>query len=83
MTLVDTEKTAILPFLNDIGHGHQFRQIAAISSERPLAGTEGPNVPYLFVGDEGSALNKIILRPFGGSDLIVRERVYSYRLCRA
>jgi hypothetical protein len=47
---------------------------AAITRDRPLAGTEGPNVPYLFVGDEGFALNKNIPRPFGGSKLSVETK---------
>jgi hypothetical protein len=55
---------------NDICYGHQFRQICC-NKQRPLAGTDGPNVPYFFVGDEGFALNKNILRPFGGSKLSV------------
>jgi hypothetical protein len=50
--------------------------------ERPLAGTEGPNVPYFFVGDERFALSKNILRPFG-SKLGVKKSVYKNRLCRA
>jgi len=50
--------------------------------ERPLSGTEGPNVPHFFVGDEGFALNRNILRPYGGSNLSVEKRVYNYRLCR-
>jgi len=49
-----------------------------LPSERPLSGTEGPNV-----GDEGFALNRNMLRPFGGSNLSVKKRVYSHRLCRA
>ena len=36
-----------------------------LPSERPLSGTEAPNVPYFFVGDEGFALNRKLLRPFG------------------
>ena len=36
-----------------------------LPSERPLSGTEGPNVPQFYVGDEGFALNRNILRPFG------------------
>ena len=36
--------------------------------ERPLSGTEGPNVPHFFVGDEGFALNRNIRRPFGCSE---------------
>jgi hypothetical protein len=53
-----------------------------LHSDRPLSGTEGPNVPQLFVGDEGFALNKYILLPFGGSNLRVKKRVYNYHLCR-
>ena len=49
--------------------------------ERPLSGTEGPNVSYFFVGDVGFALNRNTLRPFGGSNMSVKERVYNYRLC--
>ena len=41
--------------------------------ERPLSGTEGPNVPHLFVRDEGFALNRNTLRPFGGSNLSVKK----------
>ena len=33
-----------------------------VPSEIPLAGTEGPHVPYFFVRDEGFALNRNILR---------------------
>jgi len=53
-----------------------------LPSERPHSVTEGPNVPYFFVGD-GFALNRNILRTFGGCNLSVKKRVYSYRLCRA
>jgi len=53
-----------------------------LPSERPLSGTEGPNVPHFYVGDEGFALNRNILRPFGGSTLSVKKKVYNYRLCR-
>ena len=46
----------------------------AIIGERPLSGTEGPNVPYLFVGDEGFALNKNIFLHFGGSKLSAEKK---------
>jgi len=46
-----------------------------LPSERPLAGTEGPNVPNFFVADEGLALNRNILRPFDGSNLSVKKSV--------
>ena len=35
--------------------------VLELPSGRPLAGTEGPNVPHFFVGDEGFALNRNIL----------------------
>jgi hypothetical protein len=44
----------------------------------PLAGAVGPCVPCFFVGNEGLALNRDILRPLGGSNLSVNKR-----LCRA
>jgi hypothetical protein len=46
-----------------------------LPSERPLAGAEGPNVPYFLVGDEGFALNRNKLRPFIGSNLSVTNNV--------
>ena len=54
-----------------------------LPSERPFSGTEGPKVPHFFVGDEGFAVNRNILRSFGGSNLSVKKRVYNYHLCRA
>jgi hypothetical protein len=54
-----------------------------LSSERPLAGTEGSNVPHFFIGDEELALNKNVLRHFGGSNLSFNKGVYRYWLCRA
>jgi len=46
-----------------------------LPSGRPLSGTHGPNVLQFFVGDEGFALNRNRLRPFGGSNLSVEKRV--------
>jgi hypothetical protein len=54
-----------------------------LPSDRPLSGSEGPNVLYFYVGDEGFALHRNILRPFGGSNSSVKKRAYNYRLCRA
>jgi hypothetical protein len=48
-----------------------------LPSGRPLSGKEGPNVPQFYLGDEGFALNRNILRLFGGSNLSVKKRVYS------
>jgi len=44
-----------------------------LATERPLSGTKGPNVPYFLVGDEGFALKRNILRPFGGSNPSVKK----------
>jgi hypothetical protein len=56
----------------------------SLPSDRPLAGTEGSLVPHFFVGDEVFALNRNILRPFGGYNLSVKKKkVYNYRLYRA
>jgi hypothetical protein len=46
-----------------------------VPSEVTLSGTEGSNVPYFFVGDEGFALNRNILGPFVGSNPSVKKRV--------
>ena len=56
---------------------------AGITQWETLSGTESPNVPHFFVGDEGFALNRNILRPYGGSNLSVKKRLYKYRLSRA
>ena len=45
-----------------------------LPSERPLSGTEGPNVPCFSVGDEGFVLNRNMLRAFGGSNLSVKKK---------
>jgi hypothetical protein len=44
-----------------------------LPSERPLSGSEGPNVSYSFIGDEGFALTRNILRPLVGSNLSVKK----------
>jgi hypothetical protein len=46
-----------------------------LASERPLSETEGPNVPYFFVGDERFALNRNMFRPCGGSKLSFKKIV--------
>lgn len=54
-----------------------------LPEERLLPGTESPNIPYFFVGDEAFGLHKHLLRPYGGKHLTVEKRVFNYRLCRA
>jgi len=57
--------------------------ILELHSERSLSGKEGPNVPHFFAEDEGFALNRNILKTFGGSNLSAKKILYNYRLCRA
>ena len=40
-----------------------------LNGKIPLSGTDGQNVLQFFVGDEGFALNRNMLRNFGGSNL--------------
>lgn len=54
-----------------------------LPEEQPLLGTEGPKIPYFFVGDEAFGLHKHLLRPFGGKYLPVDRRIFNYRLSRA
>lgn len=48
-----------------------------------LPGSEGPKVPYFFIGDEAFGLHQHLLRPYGGTHLSVEKRIFNYRLCRA
>lgn len=54
-----------------------------LPKENCLTGTTSPNMPYFFVGDEAFAIHKHLLRPYGGSNLTMKQRIYNYRLCRA
>ena len=40
-------------------------------------------MPYAFIGDEAFALSTNILRPYSGTQLEERKRVFNYRLSRA
>lgn len=55
---------------------------ANIPEERPLPGTDGPNVPYTFVGDEAFSLSEAVMRPFTGTFLSHKKRIFNYGLCR-
>jgi len=44
-----------------------------LPSDRPHAGTEGPNVPHFFLADGGLAPNRKILRPFDDFNLSVKK----------
>jgi len=65
----------ILPFLKDLRFGCNSDKLLVLPSERPRAGTEGQYVPNFFVGDEGLALNRYILRPFWRSNSSVKKKV--------
>lgn len=54
-----------------------------LPEEKPIPGTESPNIPYFFIGDEAFGLHKHLLRPFGGTHLTVDKRIFNYRLSRA
>lgn len=41
------------------------------------------SLPYAFVGDEAFGLDKHLLRPFSGTHLPVRKKIFNYRLSRA
>uniref|UniRef100_A0A8C5Q003 DDE Tnp4 domain-containing protein n=1 Tax=Leptobrachium leishanense TaxID=445787 RepID=A0A8C5Q003_9ANUR len=48
----------------------------------PLPGSD-VTVPYAFVGDEAFGLSTHLLRPYSGTHLTVKKRVFNYRLLRA
>ncbi|CAK1598267.1 unnamed protein product [Parnassius mnemosyne] len=49
---------------------------------QPLSGFNTPT-PYVFVGDEAFGLSKNIMRPYGGQNLDLQQKVFNYRLSRA
>lgn len=48
----------------------------------PLPGSDSPNMPYFFLGDEAFPLSTKLMRPFGGHNLTIQKRIFNYRLCR-
>jgi hypothetical protein len=54
-----------------------------IPSSKTLNGTVQPNVPYVILGGEAFALRNNLLRPFSGTHLDMKKRVFNYRLSRA
>ncbi|KAI8432610.1 hypothetical protein MSG28_013596 [Choristoneura fumiferana] len=45
--------------------------------------TNGPDMPFVLVGDEAFALSKHVMRPYPRKNLSVKQRVFNYRLSRA
>lgn len=56
---------------------------ANIPEGTPLPGTVNPTMPYTFIGDEAFSLSEAIMRPYTGTFLTHKKRVFNYRLCRA
>ncbi|CAH1974324.1 unnamed protein product [Acanthoscelides obtectus] len=54
-----------------------------IPIEKTVTGIDNCKLPYYFVGDEAFALHQHLLRPFGGSQLTIKKRIFNYRLSRA
>lgn len=54
-----------------------------IPTPRPLDEQTQINTPFVFIGDEGFALHDNLLRPFGGTHLDRKKRIFNYRLTRA
>ncbi|XP_040197230.1 protein ANTAGONIST OF LIKE HETEROCHROMATIN PROTEIN 1-like [Rana temporaria] len=54
-----------------------------LPDNRPLPGTEGPKMPYVFVADDAFAIHEHLMKPFSQRNLDNRKRIFNYRLCRA
>lgn len=54
-----------------------------LPNPRPLPGTTGSPVPFVFVADEAFAVTTNVLRPFPIRGLDTRKRIYNNRLSRA
>lgn len=54
-----------------------------LPSPKPLTADSQNALPYVLVGDEGFWLHENLLRPFGGTHLEIKKRVFNYRLTRA
>ena len=54
-----------------------------LPEEKPLPRTMGPQMPFIFVGDEAFPLQQHMMRPFPGKLLPPQKRIFNYRLSRA
>lgn len=54
-----------------------------IPKPRPLHGNMEKDLPFVLIGDEAFPLSKNLLRPFGGTHLDDKKKIYNYRLSRA
>ena len=77
--IVVTDKTVILPFLNDLLYGFH----AGITQWWTSFRNRRSKCTILLCRGWGIGANRNMLWPFGGFNLIVKKRVLNYRLCRA
>lgn len=54
-----------------------------IPTPRPLDEHSQIDAPFVFIGDEGFGSHDNLLRPFGGTHLDKKKRIFNYRLTRA
>ena len=54
-----------------------------LPEEKPLPRTMGPQIPFVFVGEEAFFLQQHMMRPFPGKLLLQQKRIFDYRLSQA
>lgn len=54
-----------------------------LPDNKPLPGTDGPDMPYVFVADDAFAIHEHLMKPYSLRNLDTRKRIFNYRLCRA
>lgn len=40
-------------------------------------------LPYVFLGDDAFGISSNLMKPYGGNNLTLTQRIYNYRVCRA
>lgn len=67
--------------------GHLLKKLTEdrlnLPEDQTLPGTNGPAMPYVFVGDEAFPIGNHFLRPFPRSNLNTKKRIFNYRLSSA
>lgn len=59
-----------------------INETLSLPTPQPLCGYNRP-IPWVFVGDEAFGLSKHVMRPYGGKNLDVLQKIFNYRLSRA